>query len=132
LKTKEVDRASSANFLKKAEECLRAALESSTRGDWNAVAICAVHAVISGSDAVCTYLVLKHHSGESHQDAVELLRSIHPDSERFKINALRLSRILGIKHMAEYEKRLVFRAEAERALKDCGRFVAFVKEELGK
>jgi len=32
--------------------------------------------------------------------------TIRPDDERYKKNALRLSRILGIKSMAEYEERL--------------------------
>jgi hypothetical protein len=38
------------------------------------------------------------------------LLTIRPDDERYKKNALRLSRVLGIKSMAEYEERLVFRS----------------------
>jgi len=32
--------------------------------------------------------------------------------------------------MAEYEERLVYRAEAEKILKDSERFLEFVKKEL--
>ena len=56
--------------------------------------------------------------------------TIRPDDERYKKNALRLSQVLGIKSMAEYEERLVFRSEAEKVLKDCERFMAFVESEL--
>jgi HEPN domain-containing protein len=32
--------------------------------------------------------------------------------------------------MAEYEERLVYKSEAEKVLKDCERFMEFVKKEL--
>jgi len=56
--------------------------------------------------------------------------SIRPTDERFKGNVVRLRRVIDIKNMAEYEERLVFRKEAEKALKDCERFLAFVIAEL--
>lgn len=55
---------------------------------------------------------------------------IRPSDERYKINAVRLGRVIDIKNMAEYEELLVFHKEAEKALKDCGRFLAFVRAEL--
>ncbi len=48
----------------------------------------------------------------------------------FKKNILRLSRILGLKSMAEYEERLVFRTEAEKSLQDCARFIEFAEDLL--
>ncbi len=45
-------------------------------------------------------------------------------------NARRMSRVLGIKNMAEYESRLVFRQEAETAIKDAERFLFFVRKSL--
>lgn len=56
--------------------------------------------------------------------------SIRPTDERDKANAARLRRVVDIKNMAEYEERLVFRKEAEKALKDCERFLMFVRSEL--
>ena len=132
MKTKDVKRAFADNYLIRAEECLRAAEGSLQKNDWNAAAICAVHGCISAGDALCVHFLEKRHAGDNHKEAMTLLKSINPESDVYLNQANRFSRVLGIKHMAEYEKRLVFRIEAERALKDCERFVAFVKEELGK
>jgi len=130
IKTQDVDRPFSPNFMKRAEECRRAAKNSLSRGDWNAATICAVQGCISAGDALCVFSLGKRHAGERHVDLASLLLTIRPDDERYKKNALRLSRVLGIKSMAEYEERLVFRSEAEKVFKDCERFMAFVESEL--
>jgi HEPN domain-containing protein len=132
LRTQKVDSSSYSNFLKKALECHRAAIQSFTRGDWNAAAICSVHSSISACDALCVHVLGLRHAGERHSDSALLLQSIRPKDERFQANAVRLRRVIDIKNMAEYEERLVFRKEAEKALKDCERFVAFVMAELPK
>jgi HEPN domain-containing protein len=130
LRTQKVDSSSASNFLKKALECHRAAAQSFTHGDWNAAAICAIHSSISACDALCAHALGLRHAGERHSDAVTLLMSIRPTDKRFKGNVVRLRRVIDIKNMAEYEERLVFRKEAEKALKDCERFLAFVIAEL--
>ena len=43
-------------------------------------------------------------------------------NEEINTNANRLLRIHRIKNMAEYEERLVYGSEAEKAMKDCERF----------
>jgi hypothetical protein len=111
-------------------ECERAAAQSSARGDWNAAAICAIHSCISACDALCAHALGVRHSGEHHSDAVSLMQSIKPGDERYRANAARLRHVINIKNMAEYEERLVFRKEAEKAIKDCERFLAFVRSEL--
>jgi len=80
-------------------------------------------------DAVCVYFFGKRPSGESHNDAVSLFSTIKSGKE-IDVNANRIMRILRIKNMAEYEERLVFKSEAEKILKDCERFLAYVKKEL--
>lgn len=130
LQTQKVDRSSSSNYLKKALECHRAAAQSFARGDWNAAAICMVHSCISACDALCAHALGLRHTGERHSDSVSLLQSVKPNDERYKANAVRLRRVIEIKNMAEYEERLVFRKEAEKATKDGGRFLAFVCAEL--
>lgn len=130
IKTQDVDRSFSPNFMKKAAECRRAAKDSLSRGDWNAATICAVRGCISAGDALCAFSLGKRHTGERHVDLAALLLTIRPNDERYKKNALRLSRVLGIKSMAEYEERLVYHSEAEKVLKDCERFLAFVESEL--
>ena len=130
LRTQKVDSSSYSNFLKKALECHRAAMQSFARGDWNAAAICSVHSSISACDALCVHALGVRHAGERHSDSVLLLQSIKPKDDRFQANTVRLRRVLDIKNMAEYEERLVFRKEAEKAVKDCERFLAFVRSEL--
>ena len=130
LQTQSVARSSYVNFLQKAAECRRAAARSLAREDWNAATICAIHGSISACDALCAYALGLRHSGRHHDDAASLLLSIKPSDDRFKANATRLRRIIDIKNMAEYEERLVFRKEAEKAFSHCERFVDFVLSEL--
>ena len=130
FRTQDVAKASYANYLKKSDECLRAAAESLSRNDWNAAAICAVHSCIAACDAYCIYFLGKRHHGSNHNDAVLLFATIKPADEQLRNSANRLKRILGIKNMAEYEERLIRRGEAEKALKDEERFLAFVREQL--
>ncbi len=129
-KTQKVERSSYSNYLKKALECHRAATQSYARGDWNAAALCAIHCCISASDALCAYALGLRHAGERHADAAALLMSIRPKDDRYKANAVRLRRVIDIKNMAEYEERLVFRKEAEKAIKDCERFLSFIRSEI--
>lgn len=130
FRTQDVPKASYVNYLKKSTECFRAAEESLSRGDWNAAAICAVHSCIAACDGYCVYYLGKRHQGSNHNDAVLLLAAIKPADEQLKRSANRLRSVLGIKNMAEHEERLVRRGEAEKAVKEAERFLAFVHKEL--
>jgi predicted Rossmann-fold nucleotide-binding protein len=59
-----------------------------------------------------------------------LLGTIKNGDEEAKNNANRLRKILAVKNMAEYEERLMRRAEAEIMMKDTERFMAFVESQL--
>lgn len=76
------------------------------------------------------YFLGQRHAGESHEEAVKLFSTIRLKADEIKVNAKRISRILGIKNMAEYEDRLIYRSEAEKALKDAERLYQFVKSKL--
>lgn len=128
-RTRDVTKSLYINFLKKSEECFHAAKNSFTNNEWNAATISAIHSCIAACDAVCVYFLGKRHAGESHEDAVKLFRMIK-SSDEINANANRILRILRIKNMAEYEERLVYRAESEKILKDCERFLEFVKKQL--
>ncbi len=130
FKTRDVHKSAYENYLKKAEECVHAARNSCELEEWNASAINAIHCCISACDAMCVYFLGKRNSGEDHNDAARLFKSIK-DSEDINTNANRIIRILRIKNMAEYEERLVRRSEAEAILKDCERFLDFVKSQIG-
>ena len=130
IKTCGVPRASYAIYLKRAEECCRAAEQAFSQGDWNAAVITAVHSVISSCDALCIFFLGQRNAGERHDDAVRLFKTIAVDRDGIAAQAGRVSRVLGIKHVAEYEDRLLSRGEAEKVLKDCNRFLDFVHANL--
>lgn len=130
FRTRDIARSFYANYLKRAEECFHAAEHSFAIQEWNAATINAIHSCIAACDAICVYFLGKRHAGESHEDAVNLFKTIKVSDEEINTNANRIIRILRIKNMAEYEERLVYRSEAEKVLKDCERFFEYVKKEL--
>lgn len=129
FKTRDVNKSSYSNYLKRADECFNAAQHSLKKQEWNAAAINAIHCCIASCDAMCVYFLGKRHSGENHNDAAGLFKSIE-NSDEYNTNANRILRILRMKNMAEYEERLVYKSEAEKIFKDCERFFEFVKEKL--
>jgi uncharacterized protein (UPF0332 family) len=129
FRTREVAKSFYTNYLKRAEECLHAAKNSFNNQEWNAAAINAIHSCIAACDAMCVYFLGKRHAGENHNDAVALFKIIK-SSKEINTNANRIARVLRIKNMAEYEERLVCISEAEKVLKDCERFLEYVKKEL--
>jgi uncharacterized protein (UPF0332 family) len=129
LKTRDVSKSFYRNYLKKAEECLHAAKNSFSDQEWNSSTISAIHACISGCDSMCVYFLGKRNAGENHNETVALFKTIKND-ESINKNANRISRVLSVKNMAEYEERLIYRSEAEKVLKDCERFLEFVKKNL--
>src|SRR3989338_6257817 len=125
FKTRDVEKSLYANYLKKAEECYHAAKTSFEAQEWNSATISAIHACIAASDAMCIYFLGKRNASENHNEAAVLFKTIKADDEEINTNANRVSRILDIKNMAEYEDRLVFKKEAEKILKDCERFLEY-------
>lgn len=131
FKTRDVDRNFYSNYFQRAEECLHAARHSLQEREWNASAINAIHSCIAACDAMCVYFLGKRHSGDSHNDAAALFKTIK-NADEYNTNATRVLRILRMKNMAEYEERLVHKSEAERITKDCERFLEFAKKRLPK
>jgi uncharacterized protein (UPF0332 family) len=130
LKTKDVQRTQYANFLKKSEECFHSASNSFNMKEYNASAISAIHSCIAGCDSMCVYNLGKRSLGENHNDAIKLFKAIKENDAGIDKNANRISRILNLKNMAEYEERLVSKNEAEKILKDCGRLLEYIKTQL--
>jgi HEPN domain-containing protein len=130
IRTRDVARNDYANYMKRSDECFAAAQVSLSKGDWNAAAICAIHACISAGDALCIYFMGKRHSGPDHRDTVGLLEMTGGENQELTINANRLRKVIGIKNMAEYEERLARRAEAEKVMAYTERFLAFAKSRL--
>ncbi|NQT23261.1 MAG: HEPN domain-containing protein [Candidatus Omnitrophica bacterium] len=130
IKSRDIAKSLYANYLKRAEECFHAAKNSFVIQEWNAAIINAIHSCIAACDAMCVYFLGRRHAGESHNDAITLFKAIKDKDEELNTNVNRISRILRIKNMAEYEERLIYRSESEKILKDCERFLEYVKRQL--
>lgn len=72
------------------------------------VTLC-VHAGIAAADVICCSSLGKHARGESHSDAVELLKAADIDASRH------LRALLGLKTKSGYSHTPVTTAEARRA-----------------
>jgi len=129
-KTSDVEKSLYINYLERAKQCIRAAENSFSKQDWTAATITAIHCCIAACDAMCVYFLGRRYAGEDHANAVKLFMTINPNDEQIKTNANRFIRTIRIKNMAEYEERLIFRPEAEKALKDCERFLEYAKKKL--
>lgn len=132
FRTRDVTKSLYTNYLQRAQECLHAAKNSFAIQEWNASTINAIHSCIAACDAICVYFLGKRHAGESHNDAVNLFKTIKAGDKEINTNANRIIRILSIKNMAEYEERLVYKSETGKVLKDCERFLEYVKRQLPK
>jgi len=130
FKARRTDKSLFVNYLKKSRECFNAANNSFNSKEWNACAINAIHSCISACDAMCVYYLGRRHAGENHNEAVKLFKLTQPKERETGSNALRLSRILSVKNIAEYEGRLISRSEAEKILKDCKRFIEYARGKL--
>ena len=131
IRTKSVFKNSYKIFLKKSEEFLDAAKYSLSKGNVNAAAGCAAHVAISALDALTAFYLQRKHAGERHEDASHLLkeRGIAELDGREKA-ASQFRGVVGIKGLAEYEQREVFRREAEESVKAAERFLGWVKKNL--
>jgi len=130
LKTNDVEKSLYVNYLERAEQCIRAAETSFLNQDWTAATINAIHCCISACDAVCVYFLGKRYAGDDHANAVKFFRGIKSNDEEIITNANRFVRVIRIKNMAEYEERLIFKSEADKALKDSKRFLEYAKKKL--
>ena len=133
IKTRNVDRNLYINYLKRSEECLNAGKQSFTLNQWNACAITAIHSSIASLDTLCVYFLGQRHAGQNHEDVISLFRSIRQlSNEDIDTISNKISKILKMKNIAEYEERLIKKAEAEKILKDAERLFEFIKNKIPK
>ena len=129
-KARNVDRWRSAEYLKRAEECLVSMQRDFGEGRWGSCVILAIHAAISAADALCVHELGKRSTSESHRDAITLFQSIDANDEEIRKAVIRLAELLKIKTDAEYGERPQSRSDAERAKLNAERLVSFVKKRL--
>lgn len=131
-KTRDVVRSNFRNYLQKAQECYNSAMNSYHNRMWNSSEIMCIIAAISGIDALCAHYLGKRYAGDRHDGVIELFRTLPIDDKLLDKNSTRLSRIISIKNLAEYEDRLLHEDDAARLTKEAERFLEFVKDALPK
>ncbi len=130
VKTREVDRGLYVNYLQKGEENLFTANKALSDRVYNSAAVSAVHAAISSADAYCVFGLKKRCASENHKDTAILIGEV-PARQGLSEKIKKLfESIIRIKHMAEYEERLVRQKEAEKAVKEAGELLNLIKSEL--
>jgi HEPN domain-containing protein len=132
VRVRHVDKSLFKNYLRKSEECFNTALECLRTRRWNAAVMNAVHCGISACDAVTVFMLGVRHAGERHEDAISLFQTVGLPRDVLTAKSKQLSRLLGIKNVAEYEERLMDEDDAKEAVRDAERFFSWVKEFLSK
>lgn len=128
LRVEKLPRETFRPYLKKAEAFQRTMEKAAAAGDWNAVGLNAVHAVISASDAVTTFYLGERSRGEDHNDAAQLLRRL--PLEEAGERAEHALKVLRAKNLVEYEAREFEAREALAVMKRTTRFVGWAMEHL--
>ena len=129
-RTRRVERAASASYLKKATEFFESMGQAMHVGRWNAAGLNAVHCAISACDAVLVYYTEQRSASPDHETAAYLLSSLAEVPEA-KQKAETLRRILQEKHIIEYEDRTFTAHEAAELAKLTERFYQWANEVVG-
>ena len=124
--TRTVSETEAASYLRKAEEFYLTMTEAFEKRRWNSAGLAGVHCAITATDAVLGKKARVRSSGESHYEAVQLLKQYVQDPQTGP-QAQRLNRILGEKNLVEYDSREFRENEAVAIVKDVGRYLEWVK-----
>ncbi|MBI3298747.1 MAG: hypothetical protein HYZ75_11320 [Elusimicrobia bacterium] len=128
-----VSAAEAAAYLDKAKEFELAMLDGYRAERWTAAALAGIHAAISATDAVLGKLAGQRSAGEDHLMVLDFLKaklSAKIGKGSLDDQLRRLSRILGIKNLVEYESRSFCRKDCDGLVKDVSRYLDWVKSQF--
>lgn len=128
-RTRRAGPADARRYLDKAREFLEAAERELAAGLTVPATSLAIHAAINACDAVCAARLGRRAAGNNHAEAVELVQQAGPEGAAV---ARDLSRLLPLKHRAEYEPEAVARGPATTAVERARRCVAAAHGAVGK
>lgn len=130
VRSREVDRSEYRAYLKAALQYLESAQDNFARKRFIPACGDAVHSVIAASDALTIYFLGRRSAGQSHLDAIHLLKQVAPGDGELSHQTTRFQRVLGLKDAAEYSGGKVDEKDAESAVRDAERFLSFVRVRL--
>lgn len=120
-------RRESRSYIAKAEQFLEAANAASVAERFDAAMLAAIHAAISGTDAVTIALAGIRSSDPNHLLAADLLDEVGGHQGEVATHARQLRQLLGKKHDVEYGSGRATPREAGDALKRADRLVTWAR-----
>ena len=128
IKIKQEDRSAAGDFLKKAEDNHAQMLVAVEAENFNAAGTLAIQCAISSADAICVCEKgIRSISGD-HFDVCYLVTSVSlPDA---KEKASLLKRIISKKNLIQYERRNIYRQEAEEIVNASSKFYQWVVSHI--
>ncbi len=129
-KTVPVARSEARKYLEKAEQFLTEARAAFDGGRHAAAMLNAIHAAISGADAVSVALGGGRSADPDHQRAVDLLEEIARGSGAIGARARQLRVLLARKNAVEYESRRATAKEAGDAVERAVRIVTWARQTV--
>ena len=128
IKIKQEEKTAAKDYLKKAEDNYKAMSSALEHENYNAVGTLALQCAISSADAISVYEKGIRSISEDHFDVCDLVGSITlPDA---KEKAVLLRRIIGKKNLIQYERRNLYKQEADEIIKAATRFYFWVNEHV--
>jgi len=124
-----VSRSQAKAYLQKAGGYLAEAASALENNSLDSAGLLAIHAVISGADAVTGYHGRCRSTSPDHRDTVRILEEVVPMDTKERSEQLnRFRRIIGRKNLVAYESRHLSAKEASHLLSQAERFLAWVRE----
>lgn len=124
IKIRQEEKSAAKDYLKKAEDNYTQMLLALKSNNFNAAGTLALQCAISSADAICVHEKGIRSISEDHFDVCDLVSSISIPEAREKANLLK--RIISKKNLIQYERRNIYRAEAEEIVKASSRFYQWV------
>ena len=129
-KTTQVRRGEARLYLDKADQFVEQARFGLDAGRNDAALLDAIHAAISGTDAVTIALAGVRSSDPDHQRAADLLEEVAGSAPEVSERARQLRALLARKNTVEYQSRKASAREAREGVDRAGRIVDWAKGVL--
>ena len=129
-KTTQVRRGEARLYLDKADQFVEQARFGLDAGRNDAALLDAIHAAISGTDAVTIALAGVRSSDPDHQRAADLLEEVAGSAPEVRERARQLRALLARKNTVEYQSRKASAREAREGVERAGRIVDWAKGVL--
>jgi HEPN domain-containing protein len=131
LRTARVSKSEARAYLQKAGEYLTEAESALENNSLDSAGLLAIHAVISGADAVTGCHGRCRSTSPDHRDTVRILEEVVPQDIKERRKQIdRFRRIIGKKNIVAYEGRRLSAKEAAYLVEQSERFLNWVREAV--